>query len=137
MPDTEKYPESAKLLAVSEESQTIGAFLDQMAQSKGAYLTAWVERDTEEFCGGTMYNGCDEGNQLDINGKRTGRNCRKCEGRGTYTHHFEGFERVGTIESVLSDYYGIDQRKLEEERRAMLDSMREANADKDWRQDKK
>ena len=35
---------------------------------------------------------------------------------------------VGSIPDILAEYFGIDQNKLEAEKRAMLDEMRTANA---------
>lgn len=74
----DEYPEHAKLLAVVDESQAIGEFIDN-----GGYILAKVDGF------GHLYT----------DGK--------------------------SITDVLAEYFGIEQSKLEQEKRAMLARIRE------------
>lgn len=94
-----KYPESEKLLAVREESQKIGEFLEWL-KSK-VTLATWEENEDDDtqaymaeiLCPVYKYNG----------------------GNGT--------------QLLLAEYFGIDLDQVEEERRRILEELQKANED--------
>ena len=93
-------PESDKLRAVVDKSQTIGEFLDWL-QADGVIPSR--EHEHSEGC----YEGGD-------------RICGTSKGELTFDHE--------SIESRLARYFEIDLRKVEAEKRAILDAIRSANA---------
>lgn len=89
-------PECEKLTKVSEESNKIGNFLDWM-YSRGLVLCTWEENDDE-----------DTNDYLpDI-----------LVPASKYRTH-------SGIENLLAEYFGVDLDKVEKERRALLDWLRE------------
>jgi len=123
------YPEHDKRAKILEKSQAIGEFLDWIGE-QGYRLQKWVEQDEEGPCPGTIFHDCDGGRRVDVpfdGGEpyTTERRCQKCGGTGVYTTHFEGeVELMRPIESVLAEFFGIDLNIIEQERRAMLASLR-------------
>ena len=91
------YPEHEKLGKIKEKSQAIGDFLQYLSDVKHLHLAEWVLID-----------------QFDIFGKPE-----------------EPVKRLFitsySMNDLLSEFFKIDQDKLEAEKRQMLDSMREAN----------
>ncbi len=77
-----KYPEHEKLKKVSEQSQSIGEFLEWAFSEKSLFFAEYVD------------------------------------GSDFPREHRQG------IESILSEYFKIDQKKLEKEKREMLASIR-------------
>ena len=120
-----EYPEHEKLMKIADKSQVIGEFLEWLSFEKGAVLHHWVEDDFEETCGGTMFHGC-------IDGKRayedelvaSGIDCMECGGTGKVTKRFAGWMDVGRTQDLLAEFFEIDQNKIEQEKRAMLEVMR-------------
>lgn len=109
-------PECDRMLAVADESQRIGDFLDWLEQ-QGMQLTRWAER-TE-----TLSESCSRCSRC----LGEFRNCRRCGGSGSVevTRSRQGFEPDPRgFEQLLADYYSIDLRKIESERRAILASLR-------------
>ena len=109
------YPEHDKLHAVSEESQRIGDFLDWLREQR---INLMVYRD-------------DISDTVDcwafFDKEPHPETCRGgCGGTGVKTIRREGWvpESRG-IEQLLADYYGIDLRKLEAEKRRVLEEIRE------------
>ena len=103
-----KYPECEKLAAVSEDSNKIGAFLDWMRNEKelviGRRHSVEVLHEIEQ--------------QEDPDGYGT-----------DYGDLEEVIMPVSVrIEKMLADYYDIDLDKVEDERRAMLDEIKNKNA---------
>ena len=82
---TSQYPESAKMAAVSDESQSIGEFIEWLG-TKGIML----------------------GHNVTFEGYSTPQ-----------------FVPVSTsTENLLADYFEIDLKKVEQEKRAMLEAIR-------------
>lgn len=129
MTTTEPYPEHAKQARVLEKSATIGAFLDDMSQ-QGVQLRKWVERDYEEPCAGTLFDGCLNGYrpQGATSNEPTEVRCSTCQGTGTITVHTEGFAPIGRIEEILAGYFQIDLTKIDAEKHAMLSALRQVGA---------
>jgi hypothetical protein len=124
----QSYPEHEKLSAISELSQAIGEF---------------IETSPYTLC--TLREAGDNGEQpyvwqRDEEWRRDRGIKRRHPLRSDYLRGwadtnpaFESwrteFVPVGRpINELLADYFGIDLRKIEQEKRAMLDAMREANS---------
>ena len=91
------YPEHAKLRAVSDKSQAIGAFLD------------YLEESGLELCRSHVHNGdCYDGDGFIC--------CDLCAGEFRPEHM--------PINERLAAYFVIDEHKLEQEKRAMLAELR-------------
>lgn len=92
-------PECEKLVAVSEESNKIGEFLDWMA-SKDIVLCTWEENDDEDT--------------------------------NDYLPHIlmtvDKYRGHSGIERILGEYFGVDLDKVENERRALLEWLREVQS---------
>lgn len=73
-------PELDKMLAVKDQSQTIGEFLDWLTEVKGYVLAEYDENDRL-------------------------------------------YPKYSSIETLLAEFFGIDLKKIEEERRAILKSL--------------
>ena len=128
----EKFPEHLKLEKISAESQSIGAFLDHMSSEKGFQLLKWVEETYEEPCPGYgIFYSCAGGKRVLVSGddddedQITELTCKKCDGTGVVEEHFKGYRPISSIQDTLAEYFGIDQKKIEQEKRAMIDAIRE------------
>lgn len=95
-------PECDKLLKVSEESNKIGAFLDYFLGSRGLHLAHYAPAD------GYLFD--DDGDKVYIDEMLV----PASEYRGD-----------SGISRLLAEYYGIDLDKVEQERRALLDWIRD------------
>ena len=124
------YPEHEKLQEISDKSQAIGEFLEEMSY-KGIRLCEFnedittveqveVPEDLERWLG-------EDDTDLPLSSHNTARALvRMLAGRD---HHQGGFMPVaGTTMKILEGYFGIDGDKVEDEKRQMLDKIREANA---------
>lgn len=129
MTTADPYPEHAKQALIIDDSQTIGAFLDHMGQ-QGFQFRKWVERDYEEPCTGTLFDGCLDGYrpQWAAPNEPTEIRCSACNGSGTVTVRTEGFEPLGRIEEILAGYFQIDLAKIDAEKHAMLSALRQVGA---------
>ncbi len=105
---TTKYPEHERLRAVALKSQTVGEFLDWLSHQKGISFT--VQHEHTDACSepGDRYNRC---------GYRDG----------------DYAPSGATTRSLLAEFFEIDERKIEEEKRAMLAELRgESVAQEAW-----
>jgi len=126
------YPEHEKLSKVQDQSQAIGEFLEWLETTKSARLLTWHESETDEVCTGDLVLGCEDGyktragRKFTIGGARDGVGvpCDVCRGTGKVTCHEKGYVPVGSARDLLAEFFEIDQDKLEQEKRAMLDSLR-------------
>lgn len=101
----EMYPEHVKLQKIVDKSQAIGAFLDWLQTSEGVHLTV---RDDRGFCGIPYDYTDDEGNQfVEVEEE---------------DYAYKPVNR--TIEEWLALYFGIDQRKISQEKAEMLEHLR-------------
>lgn len=96
----DNLPEHDKLRAVSDKSQAIGQFIEWL-QDRGIVLARYHEH--EESC-------YDEG-EIRVCGTRAG----------------DLVPDYSTIETRLAAYFKIDLKKLEAEKRALLDEVRKLN----------
>jgi len=98
----ELYPQSEKLLAKKDEHMHVQQFLEWL-DSEGITLANWEKHKHDESCG--KYH--------DL--------CSMEKGQDYLMPHNEGM-RV-----LLMRYLEIDENALENERRAMLDALRQAD----------
>lgn len=96
----EKYPEHEKLSAIKAKSQAIGEFLDHFTY-KGQVVELCIRHEHTDDC-------------YPEDGGR--RECGYSKDELTPIH--------GTIQDHLAAHFGIDQNKLEDEKRAMLAELR-------------
>lgn len=112
-----EYPEHDKLHNEKERSQAVGGFLEWL--SEGFVICKWSKEIMEE-------KPC---SQCDPDAVR--RLCYLCCGTGSapVCVRRAGFHPVGrTITAWLEEHFEIDGKKLEEEKLAMLDIVKKANA---------
>lgn len=143
MPETE-YPEHERMAAVSDQSQAIGEFLEWLTE-QGITLATWERTkpcdghsgpsmasrwgDTAQIgwkwqCeGGRMVGHPDSNKPGEIGGT-----CATCGGTGRIDRIEPRLAPGGRrTEGTLADYFGINLRKIEAEKRAMLASLRAAS----------
>lgn len=94
-------PELDKMLSVKDKSQLIGEFLDWVQTGKDFRLCA-IHRHNED-CYGEY-------------GKAWGTQCEMSD-----KHFYPVYEN---IESVLAEFFGVDLKKAEEEKRNILKSLK-------------
>ena len=123
-----EYPEHEKLMKISDKSQAIGEFLEWLGFEKGAVLHRWVEDEFDELCTGDLYHSCIDGKRAwgDEPDQASSIPCKVCDGTGRVTKRFVGWADVGRTQDLLAEFFEIDQDKLEQEKRAMLERMRNA-----------
>jgi methionyl-tRNA synthetase len=112
-----QYPEHDKLAKVSDYSQAQGEFLAWL-QEQGVQLMTWHESDEPDDCGACSHR---------TEASKARCNCACCNGTHQVLRHREGFVSLDrAIPDLLAEYHGIDQRRLEAEKRAMLAALRDA-----------
>lgn len=113
------YAECEKLAAAVDQSQPAGEFLDWLKTEKGITLVTYEHWTEQDIC---IYAGCEEGFMY---GHKQ-RPCSHCNGTGKQTYSREGWVPFAhNLEALLAEWLGIDLKKVEEERRAMLRDIRE------------
>jgi len=113
-----EYPECEKLSRTSQESQKLGAFLDWLSE-RGICLAEYPKTCAHHNRWEERENHCKKGNTLDPFDCGPGCNDFEEEEESELrpTQH--------RIERLLADYFEIDLVKVEEERRAMLESLQQ------------
>lgn len=123
--------ESAKLVAVADDSHKLGEFLDWL-QEQGIHLAEWQEpTDTcgwedmrHDYLTGKPRKRCVNGQLVGPDDEPLGVACESCSGTGQITLS----ERLITLPwnptALLARYFNIDLDKVEQERRAMLEALR-------------
>jgi hypothetical protein len=114
-----RYPEHEKLTAITPQSQAQGELLEWLA-GKGVHLMVYYSTDEErtEPCTKCFHF---------TETAATLCGCRHCKGSHEVkrTVHEEGWLPYSRpVNNILAEYHGIDQAKLEAEKRAMLDELR-------------
>lgn len=97
----DKYPEHEKMAKVTADSHRLGEFIDWM-EAKGYLFAQWMEADTYR-----------------VRDPESGELKDRSEERLVPVHK--------TINEWLAAFYEIDLNKIEEEKRQMLDDIRQAN----------
>jgi len=99
------FPECEKFSALREKMNAIGDFIEWLSYEKKFIFAKQYEWDEEED---------------------------KIIGEGTrMVHHSQLLPSPVRIEDCLAEFFGIDENKLEVERRAILEECRKANAQTD------
>lgn len=114
------YPEHDKLHAIKTQSQALGTFLEWLEQERGVELA--IRHQHTHDCLET--HECAEDKIEDDWSICSDEWAYKCE------VDCEGYALLPwnrRIEDILADYFEIDLRKLEDEKRAMLDLIRAGN----------
>lgn len=99
-----KTPECNKLIKVSEQSQTVGAFLSWLSDEKKLTVCEIHEHDDDDCYGD------------------------KSEFRVCGLTNGEYIPASLNIEKLLAEYFDIDLNKVEKERRKILESLRTESA---------
>ena len=123
-----EYPEHDKLTAISDDAQICGGFVEWLREIQELHLTKWFEKRffcTE--CGEVPENEV-RGNGMysDSNAYGFHKNNERCDADVEYVSAGYQLERRN-IEELLAEFFGIDEQKLENEKRAMLDECRAMN----------
>lgn len=110
------------MVAVSDESQAIGEFLDWLTSPDGGDVTLgeWMRLKPCTWTSADSWQHCTNGRAVGLEGEDGGP-CPNCDGEGTV-------ERVDPllvpaaahIETLLARYFDIDMAKVDKERRALL-----------------
>lgn len=117
------YPEHVKLAAIADKSQAIGEFLEYLS-STGLHLQYWYEGEVEKLCPGWNLYDCRQGQSF--NGRCDIGVCKRCNGSGKVMVSEHGWvSNNKTADKMLAEFFGIDLVKLEQEKRAMLEKMRQ------------
>ncbi len=108
-------PESDKMIAVREESQAIGEFLESL-ERKGIMLMTRQESRIEFLDEDFKKNAClSKVEQMAL----------RLNNPTRFEYIDGGYFRVReSIEQLLADHFGIDLKKVELEKRALLESLR-------------
>lgn len=122
------YPEHDKLMAVKDESQTIGEFLDWLP---GGTDLRVCERIVKTDCrGGGIWERwtCIGGRKINDREDSDEGECPICHGTGLVDRDEPLYLPAHVdINKILAKFFEIDLNKLEAEKRAMLDALRAAS----------
>lgn len=115
---TVQYPEHEKLSAIKDKSQAIGEFIEWLQNDKGVTFMinqpkqrVYLEEEFEKTIR-SMGEDSPQARALLLN------NFDKWEWQGGYTRLRK------SITDLLEEYFDIDGKKIESEKRMMLDSMK-------------
>ena len=137
-----QYPEHEKMAAIHTESQAIGEFLEWLSGDRGLAICQngimderpvyWIDAldeydgDQQAVRKAALEAGVITARDVswwhDIQPKLRGE-----------VHHWEPYEREGYypasigIQKLLAEYFNIDLNKIEQEKRQMLDEIRQAH----------
>lgn len=124
---TSEYPEHEKLAKISDKSQAIGEFLSWLSQ-QGFYICQWqdkgdngqprfvpaTEEEIEQICVERGRGAASQARRIGIPNPN-------------YESWPSGYFPSGRqIIDYLAEYFGIDQDKIDAEKRAMLQKLRSA-----------
>lgn len=114
------YPEHDRLMAVKAESQAIGEFIEHAGYTLCTHREAGSNGEPEYLWKEGHGDGVDEPpNMHDFLRDRAVEN-------PAWDAWGSGYVAVGKpINAILADYFDIDLDKIEAEKRAMLDALRE------------
>jgi hypothetical protein len=120
----DKYPEHAKLRAVVDESQAIGTFLDMGLADQSLVLCRFQEGGNNGEPRYVWFDGLEkdyEPTAQDYFGRRADHN-----------PDYEAWDDQLVLASkpipeILAHYFDVDQDRLDEEKRRMLEEMAETN----------
>jgi hypothetical protein len=140
MPPTPELDKQSEIIK-SGRAATVQEFIDWMLDEKRYQLAEYLYESTES-CLGARRDPFDESNCEDGTVKRTctlwigskrvgrveeGQTCPECAGTGEVTVTFRDPKLVPILtarEQLMADFFGIDLRTIDTERRALLDTIR-------------
>jgi len=109
------YDEHIKLTKIAPLSQAIGEFIEWLG-GEGVHLMRWTETVDTEPCDGTFLNEC------------RGEVCETCGGTRLIEVKRQAWVPHGvSVTNMLAAFFEIDQDKIEQEKRHMLDDLRKRN----------
>ena len=121
-----KHIEHDKLHAVKERSQAIGEFVEWLRENSMGILRWQATKYVCETCGEIPEEEARHNKSMESDASYHHRNNERCD--SDVERVPEGDYPIGkTIEQLLADYFDVDLLKLENEKRAILDEIREAN----------
>lgn len=110
-----EYTEHEKLTKIAPLSQSIGEFIEWL-NGEGVHLMRWTETTDVEVCDGTILSPC------------RGESCDACGGdKVVEARRTAWVPHSVSIIDMLASFFEIDQTKLEQEKRHMLDALRKQN----------
>jgi hypothetical protein len=117
------YPEHDKLMKVADESQQLGHFLDFGLPQMNLHLYETKTVDCECY-------GCEREywHRSDAYGSHSNEEIAQALAEDRAVQLEVTIPTHRTIQSILAEYFEIDQTKLDAEKEAMLSAIREANA---------
>lgn len=130
-----EYPEHEKLEAVEEQSQACGEFLEWLLSVKGYQVCEHVEGHSNGEPRYLTFGETEDGRPIYEDNTDTREPKRRSPDvdawrraeNPAYFYTPTGFYPVRqSIEALLAEHFGIDRKKLEAEKRAMLAKMRAA-----------
>jgi hypothetical protein len=114
------YPEHSKLTKVRDQSQACGELIEWL-HGQGVHFMRWETWTEKDLCSNL---GCRDG-RVYSPADHEHRTCPVCDGDGLMDREHEGWiPEQRSITTLLAEFFGIDQDKLEQEKRAMLDALR-------------
>ena len=120
---SDDYPEHTKLKAVQDQTQAIGEFLEWASYTHGIRLASDQEPTDLRRC-----------ERCDPDSFRTRYEVGECPACETDDGWYEVtlsprlMEHTGRPMALVAEWAGIDEDRLEQEKRQMLDRLRAANA---------
>lgn len=120
---TVSYPEHEKLAKVKDRSQAIGEFLDWLMNEQGAFLCKHHTHDEGCECADNWHVEVKYGDTLRCPTCDSGRRLRRRHVCGMLELYPNPVHR--TIQDWLAAYFDIDQGKIEQEKRDMLEAVRQ------------
>lgn len=121
-----KYPEHDKLELVSDEATAVGDFITWLDETKGYSIRVYVPYSNNGLPRNLHYN-IDPPTPCPSNGSIT---CLReyCQPNPEYVEQPSGYYAVSkSVHDWLYEFFEIDPKVLEAEKRAMLDEQRERN----------
>lgn len=109
----ERYPECEKLASVRPQSDVVGEFLDWLSHKKKLSLCKYYDKEDPPFIDkdtgapSTLFSNDSMANP-------------EFQSIGYYPYHYQ-------IEQLLAEFFEIDLKKVEKERRQMLEDARKIN----------
>lgn len=113
-----EYPEHEKLSKIEDKSQTIGEFIE-WAEGKGIHLAMYRETMNDNYVDPKTFEVVDEYTRGDQLNKKVVHNPEYCPAGNYFINK--------PIQDLLAEFFGVDQGKLEKEKRRMLKVCRELN----------
>ena len=121
-PATPELDKQTKIIK-SGQAATVQDFIDWFRQQHLELMT-YDTRPCEEICSGPNFlANCHHG--LTHPGTHKEATCTKCAGTGLILVDREGYYSDGRRpETLMANFFGIDENKIESERRAILEAIR-------------